>query len=83
MKTLSVALLFLLTAPAAQGQEFRRSLVQFCTAIASINRQGLSAAPGTMASQLILSKTTQTQADYRTVWSFARLSDVTSCRGIW
>jgi hypothetical protein len=67
----------------ARAQSINDSLITFCGAIRRINAQGLSAAPGTAASQLILRNTSQTQSDYRMVWQFAKGSTVSSCRGIW
>jgi hypothetical protein len=68
----------------ARAQSINSSLNTFCSAIRRINTQGLSAAPGTAASQLIVNGTRgQTQADYRMVWHFAQSSNVHACRGLW
>jgi hypothetical protein len=76
-------LLLLLAASPAQGQDLKRSLIQFCSAIKSINRQGHSAVPGSAASMFIVAKSNQTASDYRMVWDYARYSNISSCRGIW
>jgi hypothetical protein len=78
----ALAISTLLIAP-AQAQSINSSLDKFCSAIRSINSQGVSAAPGTPTSRIIISGGQQTTADYRMVWQFAKSSNTSTCRGIW
>jgi hypothetical protein len=71
-----------LAAP-VQAQSMNDSLSKFCSAIQSINSKSISAAPGTPASQMIISGGQQTTSDYRMVWQFAKSSNISTCRSIW
>lgn len=79
---LSFCCLLASTAP-AQASELQRSLIRFCNSIQEINRNGFSAAPGTPAARLIVSRTNYGHDSYRTVWAFAQGSGAVQCRGIW
>jgi hypothetical protein len=84
MKSLIIASVFTISLSApVQAQSINESLNRFCTAIRQINAKGISAAPGTAASQIIAQKAGQGQSEYRTIWQFASFSGNANCRSIW
>lgn len=78
-----LALLLLLQPLAAHSQSIESSTRNFCSAIASINRQGVSARPGTPAALLIGRRAGQSNSTYQVVWEIAKNSRSPYCNSIW
>jgi hypothetical protein len=78
----AIAAALLLASP-VQAQNLRSSIQAFCNAIRGVNREGMPAAPGTVAAVMIAHHAKQSAAEYRNVWIVAKSSDVPACRSIY
>lgn len=84
MKSLILASVFAISfSSPLRAQSINESLNRFCTAIRQINSKGVSAAPGTLASDIITQRAGQGQQEYLVIWNFANFSNNANCRGIW
>ena len=70
-------------AGATSYAELRESMNKFCTAIKKINRQGMSAAPGTQMAALAVKYSGQSTSGYQMAWDFAKGSNIPSCSTIY
>ena len=70
-------------AKATSYAELRESMSKFCTAVKKINKQGMSAAPGTYMGAMAVKYSGKTAAGYQMAWDFAKGSNVPSCQTIY
>jgi hypothetical protein len=78
----TAALLLATTAP-IQAQDLYRSATTFCNAVRNINKQGLSAAPGSVAGTMIASQADQSSTQYRQLWQVAKALGIPACKAMW
>jgi len=79
--TLLTASTLLAFAAPAQASDLSRAIDSFCVSVRrNINKQGMSAAPGSAGGSLIAATAKQTPAKYAALWAIAKGTSNSNCK---